>query len=159
MANFNFNQVTIGGHLTADPELKTTQSGVSVTSFTVAVNRSYRGKNEGEPQSDFFNVTAWRVQADFVTKFFRKGSSICVCGKLQNRSWEKDGQKHYATEIVADEVYFVDAKDEMPIMANPPVVPAVVTDDQTSIVPNAPWSPSGAAPQFEEIGDDEELPF
>ncbi len=157
MANFNFNKVIIGGRLTADPEMKTTPSGIAVTTFTVAVSR--RGGKEDQ-KTDFFNVTAWRQTAEFVCKFFRKASSICISGSLQTRSWtDQNGQKRFVTEIIADEAYFVDAKDEMPIMANPPVVPAVVTDDQTSIVPNAPWSPSGAAPQFEEIGDDEELPF
>ena len=157
MANFNFNKVIIGGRLTADPEMKTTPSGIAVTTFTVAVSR--RGGKEDQ-KTDFFNVTAWRQTAEFVCKFFRKASSICISGSLQTRSWtDQNGQKRFVTEIVADEAYFVDAKDEMPIMANPPVVPTVVTDDQTSIVPNAPWIPSGAAPQFEEISDDEELPF
>ena len=152
MANFNFNQVTIGGRLTADPELKTTPSGISVTTFSVAVNRRFSGKNEGEPQADFFNVTAWRAQADFVTKFFRKGSSICVCGRLQNRSWKKDGQKHYATEIVADEVYFVDSRDEGFVNVEAPA--AYVTP-----TPNAPVFSPAVQQGFEEIGDNEELPF
>ena len=113
MANFNFNKVIIGGRLTADPELKTTPAGISVTSFTIAVNRTHA--KEGEQQADFFNVTAWRQTAEFITKFFRKASSICVCGSLQTRSWtDQQGIKRFATEIVADEVYFVDAKAEMP---------------------------------------------
>lgn len=144
MANFNFNKVILGGRLTADPELKTTPSGVSVTTFTVAVNR--RGKDE--QAADFFNVTAWRQTAEFITKYFSKGSSICVVGSLQNRSWEKDGQKHYATEIVADEAYFVDSKDDLPIMANPPVIPVVKAN-----------APVVTQAQFEEISDDEDLPF
>lgn len=152
MANFNFNQVTIGGRLTADPELKTTPSGVSVTTFSVAVNRRFSGKNEGEAQTDFFNVIAWRAQADFVTKFFRKGSSICVCGRLQNRSWEKDGQKHYVTEIVADEAFFVDSKDDSIINANP-------SPARVATMPPAPVSTPGVQQGFEEIGDDEDLPF
>lgn len=112
MANFNFNKTILGGRLTADPELKTTPSGLSVTSFTVAVNRRGKGK-DGETQADFINVTAWRGLAEFITRHFRKGSSICVVGEIQTRSWtDPQGQKHYATEVVADEAYFVDSKGE-----------------------------------------------
>jgi len=114
MANFNFNKVILGGRLTADPELKTTPSGVSVTTFTVAVNR----RSEKQP-ADFFDVTAWRQTAEFVTRYFRKASSICIVGSLQTRSWtDKQGQKRFATEIVADEVFFVDALRESPMGRN-----------------------------------------
>ncbi|MCI8611053.1 MAG: single-stranded DNA-binding protein [Clostridiales bacterium] len=113
MANFNFNKVIIGGRLTADPELKTTSSGVSVTSFSVAVNRRFQAKNAEDTQTDFFNVTAWRQTAEFVTQYFHKASSICVVGTLQNRSWiDNNNVKQYRTEIVADEVFFVDSKGE-----------------------------------------------
>ena len=112
MANFNFNKTILGGRLTADPELKTTPAGVAVTSFTVAVNRRGKGK-DGETQADFINVTAWRGLAEFITRHFRKGSSICVVGAIQTRSWtDPQGQKRYATEVVADEAYFVDSKGE-----------------------------------------------
>ena len=112
MSNFNFNKTILGGRLTADPELKTTPSGALVTSFTVAVNRRGKGK-DGETQADFINVTAWRGLAEFITRHFRKGSSICVVGAIQTRSWtDPQGQKHYATEVVADEAYFVDSKGE-----------------------------------------------
>lgn len=159
MANFNFNKVIIGGRLTADPELKTTPSGISVTSFTVAVNRRFGGRNGEEAQADFFNVTAWRQTAEFVARYFRKASSICIVGSLQNRNWtDQNGVKHYVTEIVADEASFVDAKSESPAAvreaANQPYIPesynspAYATPaDQTS------------APKFEEISDDEDLPF
>lgn len=111
MSNLNFNKVILGGRLTADPELKTTPSGISVTSFTIAVNR--RGRADKELTADFFNVTAWRNTAEFITKYFRKSSSICVVGSIQTRTWQgTDGQKKYATEIVADEAYFVDSKAE-----------------------------------------------
>lgn len=111
------------GRLTADPELKTTPSGIPVTTFTVAVNRRFGGKNGEESPADFFNVTAWRQTAEFITKFFRKASTICVVGSLQTRTWtDQNGQKRYATEIVADEAYFVDAKNEMPQGA--PTIPA-----------------------------------
>lgn len=151
MANLNLNKVIIGGRLTADPELKTTASGVSVTTFTVAVSR--RNAKEGAEQADFFNVTAWRGTSEFITKYFRKGSSVCIVGELQNRSWEKDGQKHYATEIVANEAYFVDSKSEATVNAN--ATPTV----KVTNTPNAPVFTPDAQAHFEEIGDDEELPF
>ena len=151
MANFNFNKVIIGGRLTADPELKTTPSGISVTTFTIAVNRP-RAK-EGSQSSDFFNVQAWRGTAEFITRYFRKASSICIIGSLQTRSWTgQDGQKHFATEIVADEAYFVDAKDEMPIQVN-----AAASGGGQTYVPEQYQYTS--APKFEDIADGEELPF
>lgn len=146
MANFNFNKVIIGGRLTADPELKTTPSGVAVTSFTVAVNRR-RVKEGEESKADFFNVTAWRATAEFITRYFRKASNICIVGTLQTRSWvDQNNQKHFATEIVADEAYFVDSKSEATMFSNAPVSAAYVPEAYTT-------------PQFEEINDDDEVPF
>lgn len=173
MANFNLNKVILGGRLTADPELKTTQSGVSFTTFSVAVTRRFGGKEGEQPQADFINVTAWRQTAEFVTRYFRKGSSICVVGSIQTRSWEdQQGQKRFATEVVADEAYFVDAKGDAspaqaPRAANPQgagnnggaVKTASYGDvGQQNMMPNpAPYS--GNAPKFEDVADDEELPF
>ena len=112
MANFNFNKVIIGGRLTTDPELKTTAAGVCVTTITVAVNRK-RYSKDSEQQADFINVTVWRQQAELVSKYFHKGSSICIVGSLQTRSWtDNNGVKRYATDVVADEVNFVDSKGE-----------------------------------------------
>lgn len=119
MASFNFCKIIVGGRITAEPELKTTPSGIAVTSFSVAVNRRSSGNQES--QADFFNVTAWRQTAEFVTKYFHKASSICIVGTLQNRTWtDQQGQKRFATDIVADEVHFVDAKSEMPQQYAPP---------------------------------------
>lgn len=145
MANFNFNKTILGGRLTADPELKTTPTGVSVTSFTVAVNRRGKGK-DGETQADFINVTAWRGLAEFITRFFHKASSICVVGSIQTRNWtDPQGQKHYATEVVADEAYFVDGKNESTAAAPPP----------SQYVPEQ-YTSGG----FRQEGDgDEDLPF
>ena len=149
MSNFYFNKIIIGGRLTADPELKTNPSGVTVTSFTVAVNRRFGGKNGDEAQADFFTVTAWRQTAEFITRYFRKASSICIVGSLRNRSWtDRDGQKRFATEIVADEAYFVDAKAESPVNVNP-------SDAQPTYIPE---QYTQGAPVLEQI-DDEELPF
>lgn len=106
------NCAVIMGRLTATPELRTTQSGLSVTSFTVAVDRSYVKPNE-ERQTDFINVVCWRQTAEFVTKYFRKGSMIAVQGSIQTRNYEdKDGAKRTAVEIVADNVSFCGKKEE-----------------------------------------------
>ena len=161
MANFNFNKVILGGRLTADPELKTTPTGVSVTSFTIAVNR--RARNNEETPADFFSVTAWRNTAEFITRYFRKASSICIAGSLQTRNWtDQQGQKHYVTEIVADEAFFVDAKSESPLAVQQAGNTAAVSG---GYVPDSYGTPSyagttgGAAPKFEEIPDDDDLPF
>lgn len=145
-ANFNFNKVIIGGRLTADPELKTTQSGISVCSFNIAVNRKHSPGKETE--TDFFNVTAWRSTAEFVSRYFRKGSSICVVGTIQNSSWEKDGQKHYKTEIIADEVMFVDSKND-----------AQGAENAQGGSFMSPVFQMPVQPKFEEIKADDDLPF
>jgi len=172
MANFNFNKVILGGRLTADPELKTTPSGISVTSFTIAVNRRYGGKSGEEAQADFFNVTAWRQTAEFITRYFRKASSICVVGTIQTRTWtDQNGQKRFATEIVADEAYFVDAKSESPVAVQQAAAMYAQSPAPSAYIPDSYGSfggmPQGGAgsyqsqtaPKFEEISDDEELPF
>ncbi len=106
------NSIIIMGRLTADPELRTTTSGLSVTSFSVAVDRNYVRAGE-EKKTDFLNVVAWRQQADFVTKYFRKGSMIAVQGSLQTRNYEdKNGNKRVAYDIVADQISFCGSKAE-----------------------------------------------
>lgn len=116
MANFNYNMIIIGGRLTADPEIRQTQDGTLLCNFTVAVTRQYQ--KGSEPVSDFFNCTAWRQRAELISRYFYKGSSICVTGTLQNRSWtDKEGVKRFATDIVVNEVNFVDSKGESPAPA------------------------------------------
>ena len=111
MANFNINKVILGGRLTADPELKSTQSGVQVCSFSIAVGRKY--SKEGEQATDFITCVAWRQTAEFVSRYFRKGSSLCIVGNIQTRSYtDKDGNKRNATEVIVDEAMFVDSKSE-----------------------------------------------
>ena len=150
MANFNFNKVMIGGRLTADPENSQTTSGISVTKFSVAVNRRF-AKDNSQQQTDFFNVTAWRATADFVSRYFKKGSSIFVIGTLQNRSWtDQNGQKRYATDIVAEEVSFVDSRSES--SSSGQYVP-----DSYNAEPS--FSGGAEAPKFEEIKGDDDLPF
>lgn len=106
MANFNFNKVFLGGRLTSDPEIKQTPNGKMVCQFSVAVNR--KGKDQ---PTDFINCVAWEKSAELLSKFFRKGSSICVVGELQVRQWkDKDGGNRYATEVRVSEINFVDSK-------------------------------------------------
>ncbi|HAZ18739.1 MAG TPA: single-stranded DNA-binding protein [Clostridiales bacterium] len=146
----SFNKVILIGNLTADPELKTTQNGVSVTSFSIGVQRRYTSKgNDGSNQqtSDFINIVCWRSTAEFVTKYFTKGKSILVCGSLQTRSWtDANGVKRYATEVVADEVSFVDKKGD-----SNPAAAAFATP--------APYSANPKDVPFEVMSDDDDLPF
>lgn len=135
MANFNLNKAILGGRMTADVELKQTQSGVAVCSFSIAVNR--RVAKDAEQQVDFINCVAWRQTAEFIAKYFRKGSSICIVGQIQTRSWQdQQGQKRYATEVIADEAYFVDSKSDVG-QAPAPYIPDAY----------APTAPSGYIPQ------------
>jgi len=104
------NKSFIMGRLTRDPELRMTQSQVPVCSFTVAVDRKFKDQS-GQPQTDFINVVAWKKTAEFVVKYFFKGSKIIVIGAIQVRNYDdKDGNKRIATEIVADEVEFAESK-------------------------------------------------
>lgn len=106
------NSAIIMGRLTADPELRTTTSGLSVTSFSVAVDRRFQRQGE-EKQTDFINVVAWRQTAEFVSRYFHKGSMIAVQGSIQTRNYEdKNGNKRTAVEIVADNVSFCGSKAE-----------------------------------------------
>lgn len=106
----SLNKVILIGHMTANPELKQSTSGISVCSFSIGVSRRYT-KGE-QQQTDFITIVAWRQQAEFVCRYFKKGSSICVCGSLQTRTWtDNRNNKRYATEVIADEVSFVERKE------------------------------------------------
>ena len=106
------NCAVIMGRLTADPELRTTGNGISVTSFSVAVDRNYQRAGQ-ERQTDFINVVAWRQTAEFVSRYFRKGQMIAVQGSIQTRNYEdRNGNKRTAVEIVADNVSFCGSKAE-----------------------------------------------
>lgn len=108
-ANMNLNKVILGGRLTATPELKQTPNGVSVCSFAIAVKR--KGK---DAQTDFIDCQAWRQTAEFIAKFFQKGSAICVCGSIQKRAWkDKNGENRYATEVIVYEALFVEGKNDV----------------------------------------------
>ena len=104
-----FNLVVLTGRLTADPELKTTQSGLSVTSFSIAVDRRFRSGEER--QTDFINIVAWRQQAEFVAKYFKKGNLIGIEGSIQTRKYtDKDGNNRVVFEVLASNVQFVESK-------------------------------------------------
>ena len=172
MANFNLNKVILGGRLTAEPELKQTPSGVMVLSFSIAVNRAYRSKSDdgqmGQQQADFINCVAWRERAEFIARYFHKGSSICVAGQIQTRTWnDQQGNKRYATEVVVDETFFVDSKSENPgggyqqagAQAYMPSAYSAPAPQYATPAGQAPASQGGAAPQFVVLENDDELPF
>ena len=110
MSNLNYNQIILGGRLVNDPELKQTQQGQSVSVFTLAVNR--RAKSSEQQITDFMQCIAWTGTAEFISKYFRKGSSIMITGELHQRDYEKDGVKHRSFEILVKEAAFVDSKRE-----------------------------------------------
>jgi single-strand DNA-binding protein len=153
------NSAIIMGRLTFDPELKSTGSGVSVCSFTVAVDRRFRSQQNEERQTDFIRCVAWRQTAEFVSKYFRKGSMIAVQGSIQVRNYaDKNGNKREAVEIVADQVSFTGSKNasgsggynDIPLPAPPP---------EAQNRQPAPSFSNGGAADFEEIAGDDDLPF
>jgi len=106
------NRIVIMGRLTRDPELRRTQSGLPVTSFSMAVDRDFKSQS-GERETDFIDVVAWRQTAEFVSKFFAKGRMAVVEGRLQMRDWtDRDGNKRRSAEVVADNVYFGESRRE-----------------------------------------------
>lgn len=149
------NQIVIMGRLTRDPELRRTGSGIAVTSFTLAVDRDFSGKESGEKETDFIDCVAWRQTGEFVSKYFSKGRMAVVTGRLQIRGWtDKDGNKRRTAEVIADSVYFGDSKKE--------------SDSGSSYGGNSYNAPGYNAPgyagppqnDFAEIEDDDaQLPF
>lgn len=129
------NNVVIMGRLTRDPELRRTQSGTAVTSFTMAVDRDFKSQS-GEKETDFIDVVAWRNTGEFAAKYLAKGRMAAVEGRIQVRDWQdKDGNRRKSVEVVADNVYFADSKRDSK--------PQESRDDQ----------------EFDEIEDDGDLPF
>ena len=152
MSNLNLNKVVLCGRLTADPELKQTQNGIAVVSFTIAVNRRFTRGADGQnnSQADFISCVAWRQTAEFISRYFRKGSALCITGSIQTRTWQDaNGQKRYATDVVADEAMFVDSKTDG--------IPGGQYPD-TYNAPSYSSSPA-SAPKFEELKTDDDLPF
>ena len=142
------NHIVLMGRLTRDPELRRTGSGVAVASFTIACDRDF-GQN-GQKETDFIDVTAWRNTAEFVDKYFNKGRMAVVSGRLQIRSWtDKDGNKRKTAEVVADNVYFGDSKPEGSSGGS-------YSTAQTYTAPSAP----AAEPIYAILEDDDhQLPF
>ena len=141
------NCAVIMGRLTADPELRQTPSGVAVTRFTVAVDRGYVKAGE-ERKADFITVVAWRQTAEFVTRYFSKGSMIAVQGAIQTGSYEKDGVKRSTFEIIADNVSFCGSKNESSTGAAPRAVETAATSFS-----------NGSIDDFATVADDDDLPF
>ncbi|MBR4909876.1 MAG: single-stranded DNA-binding protein [Clostridia bacterium] len=142
-----FNLVVLTGRLTADPELKTTNTGISVTSFSIAVNRRYRAGEE--TQTDFINIVAWRQTAEFITKYFKKGNMIGIEGSIQTRKYtDKNGNNRVIFEVVASNAQFVESKKD-----NTPS--AGIPGDEAASFSNAESS------DFTEIdsGLDDDIPF
>lgn len=135
------NKVVLLGRLIANPEIRYTQTNnTMVASFSLAVNRRFAKQGE-ERQADFINVVAWSKTAEFCSKYFKKGQQVGIIGRIQTRNWEDDqGQKHYVTEVVAEEAYFADSKRE--------------GADESILGSSTPVNN-----EFEPIQDDDELPF
>lgn len=153
------NRVVLMGRLVSDPELKTTATGVSVTSFRIAVERAYVKQGE-ERKADFIDIVAWRNTAEFVCRYFGKGSLIAVDGQLQSRTYQaKDGSNRYVTEVVADNVSFTGERRDNSgggyanAYSQAPVMP-----DYGAPQP-APSYTSGSADDFQEMPLDDDLPF
>lgn len=109
------NHITLMGRLVKDPELRRTNSGTPVATFTIAVDRDFADKQSGEKETDFCDIVVWRNTAEFVSKYFAKGRMAVVSGRLQMRRWQdKDGNKRVSAEVVADSVYFGDSKKDEP---------------------------------------------
>jgi single-strand DNA-binding protein len=155
MSSLNLNKVVLCGRLTADPELKQTQNGVAVVTFTLAVNRRFQSRSAdaaGGQQADFISLVAWRQTAEFISKYFKKGSALCVTGSIQTRSWQdQQGQRRYATEVVVDEAMFVDSRNEAGAAGG-------YTPDAYAPAPSFA-TPDAGAPNFEELKADDDLPF
>lgn len=158
------NVVAIMGRLVADPELKTTQSGNSVCTFRVAVDRSYVSQGE-ERQADFITVTAWRKTAEFVSKYFQKGSMISVQGRLETRQYQdKNGNNRTATEVLAAEVGFCGSKAaDKPATTSYEKQTAIPHVREANAAHSAPQQPQsyaqGSADDFAEISDADDLHF
>lgn len=146
------NQIVIMGRLTRDPELRRTGTGLPVASFSVAVDRDFPNKNTGEKETDFIDCVAWRQKAEFVSKYFTKGSMIVVSGRLQIRPWvDKDGNKRKTAEIVVDNAYFGESKKESQSAQSPE--PSTYSG----------WGANGIKPAVTDFAllddDDAQLPF
>ena len=140
------NKVVLIGRFTRDPELRSTPQGISTCSFSLAVDRNYVRQGE-ERKTDFINCVAWRQTAEFISKYFKKGNLVAVEGSIQSRSWDgEDGKKHYATDVVVSQTYFVESKKD--------------SQGSTSPASEAPASDFGMLDTpIPQMGTDDDLPF
>lgn len=146
----SFNKVILIGNIGKDLELKKTQNDTSVTTFPIAIERRYTGKDQ-EKQTDWVNIVAWRNTAEFICKYFERGKPILIVGSLQTRYWlDPNGQKRYVTEVVADEAQFVSNKSESEPKQSP---------SQSANFQNSPYSSQGNGVEFDEMTDEDSLPF
>ena len=151
MANFNFNKVILGGRLTAEPELKQTTNGSPVVSFSVAINRKVA--KGAEQKADFINCRAWRQTAEFISRYFHKGSCISIVGQLQQNSWtDQQGAKRTSYEVLVDEVAFVDSASENRGGQGGGFNP--YAGDQGGFA-----SPAEDVSHFEQVENEDDLPF
>ncbi len=145
------NNVVLMGRLVATPELRSTGTGISVAPFTIAVERAYAKQGE-QRQADFIDCVAWRQTAEFITRYFQKGSMIAVTGTIQTRNYEdKNGNKRKAVEIVVDNASFCGSKAETGTQGG--------YSAPANVAPAAPSFASGSVSDFEEIIEDDDLPF
>ena len=150
------NRVILMGRLTADPELKQTPNGISVTSFSLAVDRNFTSRG-AERQTDFINCVAWRQTAEFISRYFAKGRMMAVEGSLQVRNYvDKNENKRQAVEVVVDQAYFADSMNAAPSSSPAPSY-------QSAAPAYAPAAPvafnAGSVEDFQEIDDEDDLPF
>lgn len=139
------NKVFLQGRICQTPEMKTTNSGTQVCTVSLAVDRDFKSK-DGEKETDFITVVAWKNTAVFLSKYFTKGRMAIVDGRLQTRSWEdKDGKKRVAVEVVADNIYFGDSKNDK--------------SGEEKVSYDTEPARGGVSVEFDEIEDDDSLPF
>lgn len=159
------NKIFLQGRLVADPELRHTPNGVAVASFRIAVDRDFKDRETGERKADFINVVAWRATGEFVSRYFTKGRMAVVEGKLQTRDYtDRDGNRRYATEVVADNIYFGDSRRDSEGGYSP--APQTSRGGYGAPAGNSypssggGYSASPAVDQFADLTDDDgELPF
>lgn len=154
------NKIVIMGRLTRDPEMRQTGSGTPVTSFSLAVERDYSGRDGGEKQTDFIDVVAWRHTAEFVDKYFAKGDMAAVSGRLQIRDWtDREGGKRRSAEVVADNVYFGESKRRDGGDTSRPAAPSASAPAHRGSYGGYDNVPQGGS-AFSELDDDDgDLPF
>lgn len=150
------NKVFLIGNLTKDPEMRSTQSGVAVCNFSIAVNRRFRNAQTGQHETDFLNVIAWRQLAELCNKYLAKGRKVAVTGSIQTRTYVvKDGSKRTAWDIVADEVEFLTQNQQSSTQSAPGAYTTAASKDSGTAYAPQPHNDFGGFTQV----DDEKLPF